>query len=69
MQRLGIRGLDNKQITDIPIIAMTANVLKEEVELCYKAGMNDFIGKPFDIEILLQKIYMLTKSSKDTIDN
>ena len=43
----------------IPIIAMTANVLKEEVERCYKAGMNDFIGKPFDIDELIQKINAL----------
>ena len=42
-----------------PIIAMTANVLKEEVDLCYKSGMNDFIGKPFDTEELLNKIFNL----------
>lgn len=47
------------------IIAMTANVLKEEVDLCYQAGMNDFIGKPFDIDELLHKIYNLTKKSHD----
>ena len=45
-----------------PIIAMTANVLKEEVDLCYKSGMNDFIGKPFDMEELLSKINNLVKS-------
>ena len=39
---------------------MTANVLKEEVELCQQAGMNDFIGKPFDTNELIQKIYTLT---------
>ena len=44
-----------------PIIAMTANVLKEEVDLCYEAGMNDFIGKPFDTTELLQKIHQLIK--------
>jgi len=33
--------------------------MKEEVELCYKAGMNDFIGKPFDIEELIRKIHNL----------
>ena len=49
--------LDNKANT--PIIAMTANVMKEEVERCYEAGMNDFIGKPFDTEELLAKIYQL----------
>jgi CheY-like chemotaxis protein len=38
---------------------MTANVLKEEVELCYQAGMNEFIGKPFDTNELLNKIFNL----------
>ena len=49
----------------IPIIAMTANVLKEEVDLCYQAGMNDFIGKPFDTNELLQKIYNLKTKTHD----
>jgi len=54
-----IRDLDIEK-SKIPIIAMTANVMKEEVELCYKAGMDDFIGKPFETEELIQKIYKLT---------
>jgi CheY-like chemotaxis protein len=45
-----------------PIIAMTANVLKEEIENCFEAGMNDFIGKPFDTQELIQKIYKLIKT-------
>ncbi|MCB0777505.1 MAG: response regulator, partial [Chitinophagaceae bacterium] len=45
----------------IPIIAMTANVMKEEIEHCREVGMNDFIGKPFDTEKLLHKIFNLTK--------
>ncbi len=53
-----IRNMDSEK-ANTPIIAMTANVLKEEVEFCYVAGMNDFIGKPFDTEELLNKIYNL----------
>jgi signal transduction histidine kinase/ActR/RegA family two-component response regulator len=51
----GIRQLDNEK-SQTPIIAMTANVMKEEVERCYEAGMDDFIGKPFEIEDLLGKM-------------
>ncbi|MGC4100377.1 ATP-binding protein [Ferruginibacter sp.] len=53
-----IRAFNNEK-AGTPIIAMTANVLKEEVDLCYQVGMNDFIGKPFDTIELIQKIYTL----------
>ncbi len=53
-----IRNMSNGK-SEIPIIAMTANVMKEEVELCYEMGMNEFIGKPFDIDDLLAKIQSL----------
>ena len=32
------------------IIAMTANVLSQDREKCFDAGMNDFIGKPINVE-------------------
>lgn len=40
----------------IPIIAMTANNTKAELEKCYSAGMNDYISKPFETEMLISKI-------------
>jgi CheY-like chemotaxis protein len=37
----------------IPIIAMTANVFREDVERCLATGMNAHVGKPIVIENVL----------------
>ncbi|MFC2109791.1 response regulator [Bacteroidota bacterium] len=39
-----------------PIIALTASAQISENEKCFDLGMNDFIAKPFDPELLLEKI-------------
>jgi CheY-like chemotaxis protein len=35
---------------------MTAHVFKSDIEECIAAGMNDHIGKPFDIDDVLKKL-------------
>ncbi|MUK61844.1 response regulator [Aliivibrio fischeri] len=40
----------------IPIIALTASILDQDISKCYESGMDDFIAKPFKKEILLEKI-------------
>lgn len=46
-------------ISSIPIIALTANAVKEEVQRCKDCGMDDFVTKPFDPKELLKKIQQL----------
>ena len=41
---------------DIPIIAMTANAMQGDKEKCIQAGMNDYIAKPIDVDILVEKL-------------
>ena len=48
-----IRALDKPNAKTIPVIAMTANVFKDDVEKCIEAGMNGHIGKPLDLEKVL----------------
>ena len=45
-----IRSYDHPKAKTIPIIAMTANVFREDVERCHAVGMNDHIGKPLDFD-------------------
>ena len=48
-----IRALNVERAKTIPIIAMTANVFKEDIERCITCGMNSHTGKPIDTNELL----------------
>jgi signal transduction histidine kinase/DNA-binding response OmpR family regulator len=49
-------GQPGEPVREIPIIAMTANVFREDVEKCLAAGMNDHVGKPLDFDEVLVKL-------------
>ena len=55
-----IRLMENQKKKEVKIVAMTASVLKEDVAGCYRAGMDDYIPKPFDPKELYNKILTLT---------
>jgi CheY-like chemotaxis protein len=45
-----------KRFAKLPIIAVTAKAMKDDLEKCLDAGTNDYISKPVDLEKLLSLI-------------
>jgi|GEM_PF-192710 len=53
----------NKMNSDVPIIALTADVTTVDLEKCKAVGMNDYVSKPVDERILYSKMVGLVKKS------
>ncbi|MDR1099184.1 MAG: response regulator [Treponema sp.] len=62
-----IRASAAAEAKTIPIVAMTANVFKEDVEKCFAAGMNEHLGKPIELDKLLSLLrkYLLSCSNSE----
>ena len=52
-----IRALDNKELAAVPILAMTANAFKEDVQAALDAGMQAHIAKPIDVKQLMEELH------------
>ena len=67
-----IRALGTPWAKNIPIIAMTANVFKEDIEGCIECGMNDHVAKPLDFDEIVGKLHKYMKrnggSSRADVD-
>jgi CheY-like chemotaxis protein len=50
-----IRALDIPKAKTIPIVAMTSNIFKDDIERCLATGMNGHIGKPLDFDEVLKQ--------------
>jgi CheY-like chemotaxis protein len=55
-----IRALDSEYAKKLPIVALTANTFKEDVEKCFAAGMDGHLGKPLNMKdiIAVMKKYL-----------
>jgi len=52
-----IRESGIERSAEIPIVAMTANAFKEDIDKCLEAGMNGHLGKPLEFEMVLETLH------------
>ena len=55
--------------SQVPIIAMTAHATADEEKNCLRNGMNDYLSKPFDFNVLLEKLFDNLELSQQHILN
>ena len=53
---LALRALERPDATTVPIIALTANAYREDIERALNSGMNGHLAKPIDINLLMNAL-------------
>lgn len=61
-----IRKLDREDAASVLIYACTANTFQEDRDLALESGMNDFLTKPIDVDILLKKMKKCMRNQNRT---
>lgn len=46
----------SEEISNIPVIAVTAQAMTGDKEKCIQAGANDYISKPVDVDLLIEQL-------------
>jgi CheY-like chemotaxis protein len=52
-----IRALNRPDARSVPIIALTANAFKEDIDKALRCGMNSHIAKPVEMNVLLETLF------------
>ena len=59
-----IRNLEDKELANVPVVAMTANAFDEDRKAAKECGMNGFISKPINMQELVQALRMCLQDHK-----
>ena len=54
-----IRELSDPEVANIPIVALSANALKEDKKMALNSGMNAHLSKPIDVEQLYEIVHQI----------
>ena len=60
-----IRSLEQEGTTRLPIVAVTANAMREDFDRCRESGMDDFVAKPVTLAALANAIERAVNASRD----
>jgi PAS domain S-box-containing protein len=64
-----IRAHERNTGSHVPIIAMTAHALQEDIARCTASGMDGYVSKPFQIEVLLKELDRVLKTQTAARDS
>ena len=55
------------ELANLPVVAMTANAMAGDRDMCIRAGMNDHIAKPIEVNVLYQTLLKYLAPASETV--